>query len=215
MGKSGGLWWNGAGNEEEVVADSIQFLGHVIDRNSVHVDPVKIEAVKNWTAPTTLMEVRQFLGLVGYYRRKKEDEAFQTLKQKLCSAPILALLEGTEDFVVYCDASLKGYGSVLMQWEKVIAYASRQFKKCLAEGDIVFPMDEIQLDDKLQMIEEQVVVVAREVKRLKQSRTLIVKVHWNLQRGPEFTWEGEDHIKKSTLISLQVRMKQERVDKSS
>ncbi|GKC78958.1 putative reverse transcriptase domain-containing protein [Tanacetum coccineum] len=58
----------------------------------------------------------------------KEEEAFQTLKQKLCSAPILALPEGTKDFVVYCDASLKGYGAVLMQREKVIAYASRKLK---------------------------------------------------------------------------------------
>ncbi|GJX80996.1 putative reverse transcriptase domain-containing protein [Tanacetum coccineum] len=59
----------------------------------------------------------------------EEDEAFQTLKQKLCSAPILALPEGTENFVVYCDASHKGYGVVLMQKEKMIAYASRQPKK--------------------------------------------------------------------------------------
>nr|GEY68058.1 putative reverse transcriptase domain-containing protein [Tanacetum cinerariifolium] len=59
---------------------------------------------------------------------KEEDEAFQLLKQKLCSAPIFALPEGTKDFVVYCDASLKDYGAVLMQREKVIAYASRQLK---------------------------------------------------------------------------------------
>ncbi|GKG20587.1 putative reverse transcriptase domain-containing protein, partial [Tanacetum coccineum] len=58
-----------------------------------------------------------------------EDEAFQTLKQKLCSAPILAFPEGAENFVVYCDASHKGYRAVLMQREKVIAYASRQLKK--------------------------------------------------------------------------------------
>ncbi|GJW78057.1 putative reverse transcriptase domain-containing protein [Tanacetum coccineum] len=97
--------------------DSVQFLGHVIDRSGVHVDPVKIEAIKNWTAPTT-----------PKYEWGEEEEAFQTLKQKLCSAPILALPEGTEDFVVYCDASLKGYGAMLMQREKVIAYASRQLK---------------------------------------------------------------------------------------
>nr|GEZ86843.1 putative reverse transcriptase domain-containing protein [Tanacetum cinerariifolium] len=59
-------------------------------------------------------------------RCKEEDKAFQLLKQKLCSAPILALPEGTKDFVVYCDVSLKGYGVVLMHWEKVIAYASLQ-----------------------------------------------------------------------------------------
>ncbi|GJS98970.1 putative reverse transcriptase domain-containing protein [Tanacetum coccineum] len=112
--------------------DSVQFLGHVIDSSGVHVDPAKIEAIKNWAAPTTPTEVRQFLGLAGYYRRfikefsliskpltkltqknkpyvwgDDEEEAFQTLKLKLCSAPILSLPEGSEDFVVYCDASLK------------------------------------------------------------------------------------------------------------
>ncbi|GJZ02502.1 putative reverse transcriptase domain-containing protein [Tanacetum coccineum] len=105
------------------VLDSVQFLGHVINCNGVHVDPAKIEAIKNWAAPTTPMKVRQFLGL-----GKEEDEAFQLLKQKLCSTPNLALPEGTKDFVVYCDASLKGYGSALIEREKVIAYASRQLK---------------------------------------------------------------------------------------
>nr|GEY64966.1 putative reverse transcriptase domain-containing protein [Tanacetum cinerariifolium] len=134
--------------------NSVQFLGHVIDSNGVHVDPVKIEAIKNWTAPTTPTEVRQVFGLAGYYRRfikefsliskpltkltqenkpyiwgDDEEEAFQTLKLKLCSAPILSLPEGSKDFVVYCDASLKGFGAVLMQREKVIAYASRQLRK--------------------------------------------------------------------------------------
>nr|GEY76611.1 hypothetical protein [Tanacetum cinerariifolium] len=90
--------------------DSVQFLGHVIDRSGVHVDPAKIEAIKNWVAPTTPTVVRQFLGLAGYYRR--------FIEEKLCSAPILALPEGTEDFVVYCDPSLKGCGAVLMQREK-------------------------------------------------------------------------------------------------
>ncbi|GJZ50176.1 putative reverse transcriptase domain-containing protein [Tanacetum coccineum] len=119
----------------------------------LHVDPAKIEAVKNWASPTTPTEIRQFLGLAGYYRRfikdfskiakslteltqknkkyiwgKDQETAFQLLKQKLCEAPILALPEGNDDFVVYCDASLQGLGAVLMQREKVIAYASRQLK---------------------------------------------------------------------------------------
>ncbi|GKA37934.1 putative reverse transcriptase domain-containing protein [Tanacetum coccineum] len=61
-------------------------------------------------------------------RGDKQEAAFQLLKQKLCSAPILALPEGSEDFIVYCDASKKGLGAVLMQREKVISYASRQLK---------------------------------------------------------------------------------------
>ncbi|GJT18116.1 putative reverse transcriptase domain-containing protein [Tanacetum coccineum] len=131
----------------------VQFLGHVIDSQGIHVDPAKIEAVKNWASPTTPTEVRQFLGLAGYYQRfikdfskiakslteltqknkkyiwgEDQESAFQLLKQKLCEAPILALPEGNDDFVVYCDASHQGLGAVLMQREKVIAYASRQLK---------------------------------------------------------------------------------------
>nr|GEW93299.1 putative reverse transcriptase domain-containing protein [Tanacetum cinerariifolium] len=133
--------------------DSIQFLGHVIDHSGVHVDPAKTKAIKSLAAPMTPTEVRKFLGLAGYYRRfiegfyliskplikltqknkkyewgKEEEESFQTLKKKLYSAPILAFPKGTKDFVVYCDASPKGYGVVLVQREKVIADASRQLK---------------------------------------------------------------------------------------
>ncbi|GKD10756.1 putative reverse transcriptase domain-containing protein [Tanacetum coccineum] len=71
------------------------------------------------------MEIRQFLGLAGYYRRF--IEGFSKI-QKLCSAPILALPKGSEDFIAYCDASIKGLGVVLMQRVKVNAYASRQLK---------------------------------------------------------------------------------------
>ncbi|GJW73923.1 putative reverse transcriptase domain-containing protein [Tanacetum coccineum] len=101
----------------------VQFLGHLINSQGLHVDPAKIEAVKNWASPTTPTEIRQFLGLVGYYRRFLE-----ICKQKLCEVPILALPEGNDDFFIYCDASHQGLGAVLMQREKVIAYASRQLK---------------------------------------------------------------------------------------
>ncbi|GJV00240.1 putative reverse transcriptase domain-containing protein [Tanacetum coccineum] len=112
-----------------------------------------IESIKDWASPKNPTEIRQFLGLAGYYRRfiegfskiaksmtkltqknvkfdwgEKEETAFQLIKQKLCSAPILALPKGSENFIVYCDASHKGLGVVLMQNEKVIAYASRQLK---------------------------------------------------------------------------------------
>nr|GFA68389.1 putative reverse transcriptase domain-containing protein [Tanacetum cinerariifolium] len=132
---------------------TVQFLGHLIDSQGLHIDPAKIEAVKNWASPTTPTEIRQFLRLVGYYRRfmkdfskiaksltkltqkdkkfvwgKYQEMAFQILKQKLCEAPILALPEGNNDFVVYCDASIQGLGVVLMQRQKIISYASRQLK---------------------------------------------------------------------------------------
>ncbi|KAD6118893.1 hypothetical protein E3N88_10164 [Mikania micrantha] len=103
----------------------VQFFGHVINSVGIHVDPAKIEAIKNWDVPTTPTEIRSFLGLAGYYRRfisnfskialpltkqtqkgepfvwtQKQEEAFQTLKQRLCNAPILTLPEGNDDFVL-------------------------------------------------------------------------------------------------------------------
>nr|GEU63631.1 putative reverse transcriptase domain-containing protein [Tanacetum cinerariifolium] len=281
---------------------------------------------------------------------EKAEAAFQLLKQKLCSASILSLPEGSENFVVYCDASRKGLGAVLMQKEKVIAYASRQLKiyeknytthdlelgaimfalkmwrhylygtKCVLFTDhkslqhildqkelnmrhrrwlallsdynckiqaqvearkeenyitedlygmikkleqrtdgtlslngrswipcrgnirelimheshkskylvhpksdkmyqdlkklywwpnmkaeiatyinepLAIPLDEIQIDDKLHFIEEPVEIMDREVKQLKKSRIPIVKIRWNSRRGPEFTWEREDQMKKN------------------
>ncbi|GJV38502.1 putative reverse transcriptase domain-containing protein [Tanacetum coccineum] len=131
----------------------VQFLGHVIDCHGIHVDPAKIESIKDWASPKSPTEIHQFLGLVGYYKRfiegfskiaksmtkltqksvkfdwgDKKEAAFQLIKQKLYSAPILALPEGSKDFVVNCDASIKGLGLVSIQREKVIAYASRQLK---------------------------------------------------------------------------------------
>ncbi|GKE35597.1 putative reverse transcriptase domain-containing protein, partial [Tanacetum coccineum] len=94
----------------------VQFLRHVINGDGIHVDPSKIEAVKNWKAPRTLFE------------GKEQELAFQTLKDKLCNAHVLALPDGLKDFVVYCDVFRLGLGCVLMQRGKVIAYASRQLK---------------------------------------------------------------------------------------
>ncbi|GJT78751.1 putative reverse transcriptase domain-containing protein [Tanacetum coccineum] len=108
----------------------VPFLGHLIDSQGLHVDPAKIEEVKNWASPTTTTEILQFLGLAGYYQRfikgfskiakslteltqknkkyiwgEDQETAFQLLKQKQYEAPILALPEGNDDVVVYCDAS--------------------------------------------------------------------------------------------------------------
>ncbi|KAI3819476.1 hypothetical protein L1987_13315 [Smallanthus sonchifolius] len=103
----------------------VQFLGHIVNEKGIHVDPAKIEAVKNWNATKTPTKFVHFLVLRDIII---QEEDFQTLKQKLCNAPILTLPDGNDDLVVYCDASNQGLGYVLMQLGKVIAYASRQLK---------------------------------------------------------------------------------------
>ncbi|GJV12174.1 putative reverse transcriptase domain-containing protein [Tanacetum coccineum] len=140
-------------DEEEIPWKSSDEDDNDDDQGVPDDDQAKIESIKDWTSPKSPTEIRQFLGLAGYYRRfiegfskiakpmtkltqkkvkfewgDKQEAAFQLLKQKLCSAPILALPEGSEDFIAYCDASKKGLGAVLMQREKVISYASRQLK---------------------------------------------------------------------------------------
>nr|GFA85093.1 putative reverse transcriptase domain-containing protein [Tanacetum cinerariifolium]GFA85736.1 putative reverse transcriptase domain-containing protein [Tanacetum cinerariifolium] len=92
--------------------NSVQFLGHVIDSSGIYVDLAKIEAIKSWAVLTTPTENKPFIW------GNDEEKAFQTLKRKLCSAPILSLPEESEDFVVYCDACLRGFEAVLMQREK-------------------------------------------------------------------------------------------------
>ena len=132
----------------------VGFLGHVVSADGIYVDPHKVEALTSWEQPTTVTEVRSFLGLAGYYRRFIEGfsrivgplhcltrkgvnfewtdrckESFQTLKEKLTLAPVLTLPKGNEGFEVYSDASYQGLGYVLMQHKRVVAYASRQLKK--------------------------------------------------------------------------------------
>nr|GEY28926.1 hypothetical protein [Tanacetum cinerariifolium] len=376
----------------------VQFLGHMINSEGIHMDMAKIESIKDWALPKTPTKIRQLLGLAGYYRRfikcfskiakpmtklnqksmkfkwsKKAETAFQLLEQKLCSAPILALLEGSKNFVVYCDASHKGLGAkelnmrqrrwlelvsdydceihyhpgkanevadalsrknesswdrhlhlvvfsynnnyhmsikaapvevlysqkcrssvcwaevedaqltgleiihettekiiqikkriqvthdrqksyadrrrkplefqardkVMLKvspWKGVIRFGKRgmlnpryigpskilskvgtvayrlelleklsqvhntfyvfNLKKCFFDEPLAIPLDEIQIDDKLNFVEELVEIIDREVKQLKQRRIPIVKVHWNSRRGHEFTWEREDQMKK-------------------
>ncbi|GAU50497.1 hypothetical protein TSUD_242400 [Trifolium subterraneum] len=131
----------------------VKFLGHVISQGGVSVDPSKVEAVLNWERPRTVSEIRSFLGLAGYYRRfilgfseialpltrltrkgaafvwdELCENSFNLLKQKLTSAPVLVIPDPDKNYVVYCDASHKGLGCVLMQDGAVVAYASRQLK---------------------------------------------------------------------------------------
>ncbi|XP_057986682.1 uncharacterized mitochondrial protein AtMg00860-like [Hevea brasiliensis] len=124
--------------------------GYIVSENGIEVDPKKVEAVADWMRLTTVIEIKSFLGLAGYYRRfvpnfskiaalitrltqksKKSEwsdeceESFQKLKECLIFISVLALPRSNEDFIVYCDASIVGLGSVLIHNRKVIAYASR------------------------------------------------------------------------------------------
>ena len=122
--------------------------GHVISGEGISVDPTKVLSVTEWLAPTSVGEIRSFLGLIGYYRRfienfskivkpmmellKKDTKFklieecevhFQELKKCLVTAPVLILLDIRKDFQVYCDASRQGLGGVLMQDRRVVSYA--------------------------------------------------------------------------------------------
>ncbi|GJR06754.1 hypothetical protein Tco_0529738 [Tanacetum coccineum] len=122
----------------------VQFLGQVINSEGIYVDPAKIESIKDWTSPKSPTEIRQFLGLAGYYRRfiegfskiakpmtkltqkkvkfewgDKQEAAFQLLKQKLCSAPILALPERSEDIHRICQVRTQRPSGLLVPKPKI------------------------------------------------------------------------------------------------
>ena len=131
----------------------VGFLGHVVSGSGVSVDPGKVEAMMSWERPKSVFEIRSFLGLAGYCRRFIEDisqlaalmtiltrnevkfvwddsceRAFQELKRRLLSDPILIVPKRGWRYTVYCDASKDRLGCVLMQSGKVVAYGSRQLK---------------------------------------------------------------------------------------
>ena len=132
---------------------SVKFLGRTISNEGIAVDPSKVQEVMDWKPPTSVHQIRSFLGLAGYYRRfipdfsriakpmtellkkgvkfvwdEKCEKAFHTLREQLTTAPVLAQPDNTKSFDVYCDASGTGLGCVLMQDNRVIAYASRALR---------------------------------------------------------------------------------------
>jgi len=144
----------------------VGFLRHLVSREGVAVDPAKVEAVTKWKEPSNVSEIRSFLGLAGYYRRFIEnfsqiakpltqllckgvtfvwsescEQSFRALKKRLTSAPVLTLSRPGVRYVMYTDASLSGLDCVLMQENKVIAYASRQVHK----HEVNYPTHDIEL----------------------------------------------------------------------
>ncbi|WVZ52810.1 hypothetical protein U9M48_003832 [Paspalum notatum var. saurae] len=123
--------------------DQVPFLGHIVSKGGIMVDPSKISGVMDWKVPkfgilrrfiesfskiakpmTSLLEKG-----VPFIWTKERQAAFDELKKRLTTAPVLTLLDLTKSFTVYCDASKEGLGCVLMQEGKVIAYASRRLRK--------------------------------------------------------------------------------------
>ena len=153
----------------EFGTSQVDFLGHVVSDTGIAVDPSKVKSVVEWPVPTCKRDVLAFKGLAGFYRRfvkdfskiaaplssltgnvpfiwtPKEQEAFDTLKHALTSAPILAVPDFSKPFVVNCDASSHAIGQVLMQGEgseaRVIAYESRK----LIDAECNYPVHDKEL----------------------------------------------------------------------
>jgi hypothetical protein len=128
----------------------VAFVGHVISKGGISVDPSKVQDVLSWKAPMSVSDIQSFLGLAGYYQRFIEgfskiskpmmellekdkqfkrtpayESSFQELKKRLTTAPVLVMPDMEKPFSFYCDASGQGLGCVLMQDGRMVAYASR------------------------------------------------------------------------------------------
>jgi ribonuclease HI len=150
----------------ELGLDEVQFLGHIISKGGILVDRTKVTTIVGWKIPSSVMEVRSFLGLAGYYRRSIEgfskiakpmtsllekgkefnwtwecQESFNQLRFKLMSALVLIMPDVQKSFDIYCDASRQGLGCVLMQEGHVIAYVSRQLRK----HELNYPTHDLEL----------------------------------------------------------------------
>jgi hypothetical protein len=146
--------------------DEVLFLGHIINKEGLAVDPKKVADILNWKAPTDARGIKSFIGMAGYYPQfiegfskivksmtalldnkvefkwtQKCQEAFEALKEKLTTVPILVLPDVHKPFSVYYDACYTGLGCVLMQEGRVVAYSSRQLKV----HEKIYPIHDLEL----------------------------------------------------------------------
>jgi hypothetical protein len=146
--------------------DQVEFIGHVISKEGIAVNPSKVASVLEWESPKNVKQIRGFLGMAGYYRRFIEgfskiagpmtkllrkntpfvwleecEASFKTLKEKLTTAHVLVVPETGKDYTVCCDASKNGLGCVLMQDRKVITYGSRQLRL----HEVNYPTHDLEL----------------------------------------------------------------------
>jgi hypothetical protein len=137
-------------NKCEFSLKEVSFLGHIISKGGISVDPSKVKDVLRWNTPQNVLDIRSFLGLTGYYRRfiegfskiskpmigllvkgktfewtPRREASFQELKKRLTTTPVLTMSDMEKPFSIYCDASGQGLGCVLVQDGHAVAYASR------------------------------------------------------------------------------------------
>nr|GEW44024.1 hypothetical protein [Tanacetum cinerariifolium] len=203
---------------------TVQFLGHLIDSQGLHVDPANIKAVKNWASPTTLTEIpeiihettEKIMQIQQYLQAARDRQrSYANVRQKplefqagyhvmLKISPhkgIIRLEKRGKLNTRYIGPFkiLKRIGPVAYKLEipKELSNVHNTFyvsnlKKCLSEESLIIPMKELKLDEKLNFVEEPVEIMDQEIKQLRQSRILIIKVRWNSKRGPKYMWERED-----------------------
>nr|GEY79330.1 putative reverse transcriptase domain-containing protein [Tanacetum cinerariifolium] len=184
----------------------VQFLGHVVNREGIHLDPSKVESVKNWKTPESPIEIRSFLGLAGYYRRH--------------GVPVSIISDCNGRFASHLWQALqKALGTKLNmstayhpesdgQSERTIQTLEDMLCKCrspviwteiresqLTGPKIVQETTEKIIDESMRFVEEPIEIEERDVKKTKQRRIPLVKVRWNSRQGAEYTWEREDQFK--------------------
>nr|GEW47610.1 putative reverse transcriptase domain-containing protein [Tanacetum cinerariifolium] len=191
----------------------VHFLGHVVKDNNIHVDPSKIEAVKNWKAPKSPSEIQSFLGLAGdvstvimdeahvtgYFIHPGADKMYHDLRDMYWWPDVAESFRNTTRYEYSLSAS-NGCTNLSVKIASELSSVHDTFhvsnlKKCLANVNQHVPLEKIKVDKTLCFVEELVEIIDRKVKKLKRSRIPIVKVRWNSKRDPEFTWEHEDFMK--------------------
>ncbi|KAH9744181.1 hypothetical protein KPL70_003578 [Citrus sinensis] len=191
----------------EFLLEKVIFLGHVVSKDGILVDPSKVEVVSQWSRPTNAKEVRSFLGLAGYYRRFVEgfskiampltqltkknvkfawtpecEKSFEELKRRLVTAPMLAIPNSSEDFVIYDNASKNGIG-----WKSHCKY--------IPDSSHVLDYKPLQLEGDLTYEERPIQILDRKIKELSNKKIPLVKVLWLNNSVEEATREREEEMK--------------------
>nr|GFB19232.1 putative reverse transcriptase domain-containing protein [Tanacetum cinerariifolium]GFB22986.1 putative reverse transcriptase domain-containing protein [Tanacetum cinerariifolium] len=158
-----------------------------------------IDFGKGWERHLPLVE----FSYNNSYHASIKAAPFEALYGRKCRSPI-CWAEVGDTQLTNPEIIQETTEKIVSPWKGVVRFGKRgklnpryigPFKKCLSDEPLIIPLDELHIDDKLRFVEEPVEIIEREIKRLRQSRILIIKVKWNSKRGPEFTWEREDQFK--------------------